>query len=101
MLAMSDKHILTVPFSVRSGRLVIGLVFLLLTFPLIEQAHEEYCEHAVCVVCSGSLGSLLPASENLATISPRPAGVAGNGATLSACQVFSRSYDGRAPPQIS
>jgi hypothetical protein len=101
MLAMSDKHIFTTPFPVRSGRLITCLVFLLLTFPLIEQIHEDYCEHAVCAVCSGSLGSLLPASENLTTITLEPIGVVSNGATLSACQVFSRSYDGRAPPQIS
>ena len=41
---MSGKTLLTKAFSVQSVRLVTCLICLLLTFPLVEQIHEDHCE---------------------------------------------------------
>jgi|GEM_PF-2247844 len=101
MLAMSGKTLFTAAFSVQSGRLITCLIFLLLTFPLVEQIHEDHCEHTVCAVCSVSLGSLLPALEHFTTITMKPAAIVRNETTISTRQPFSRTYDGRGPPQIS
>ena len=101
MRAMSGKNLLATSFSLYSGRLIACLIVLLLTFPLIEQMHEDHCEHTVCTVCSISLGSWLPALEHSTAITLKPVGIDRNETTIAARQAFSRHYDGRGPPQIS
>jgi hypothetical protein len=101
MFAMSGKHLFTAHLSAQSGRLITCLIFLLLTVPLIEQAHQDRCEHAVCATCTLPLGSLVAALEHFTVTSQKPAGIVRNETTISARQAFSRPYDGRGPPQIS
>lgn len=101
MRAMSGKTLFTVDFSVQSSRLITCLIFLILAFPFVEQAHDEDCEHTFCAVCTLSLGSLLPAFEDFKVIAQKPAGIVRNEITIAARQAFSRPYDARGPPQIS
>jgi hypothetical protein len=98
---MSGKTLFTTAFSEQSGRLITCLIFLLLTFPLVEQIHEDRCEQTVCAGCTLSLGSLLPALEHFTDITQKHAGILRNEATISSRQAFARLYDGRGPPQIS
>lgn len=99
--AMSGKNLLAASLSLHSGRLIACLILLLLTANLIEQNHDDHCEHTVCAVCSVSLGSLLPALEPFTLITLKPAGIVRNETTISARHLFSRAYDGRGPPLIS
>lgn len=101
MCFMSGKHLLAAAISLPSWRLIACLIVLLLTAPLIEQSHEDHCDHTVCAVCSLSLGSLLPTLEHVPAITMKSVGIVRNETTISARQSFSRAYDGRGPPQIS
>ena len=99
---MSDKTLLTTAFSVQSVRLVTCLICLLLTFPLVDQIHEDHCEQTACTSCISSLGCLLPvAGEHFTVIIHKRAGIERNEAAISARQAFFRPYDSRGPPQIS
>jgi|TARA_B110000902_G_scaffold261158_1_gene335410 hypothetical protein len=101
MLEMIGKFISTAPFSALLNRLIACLIFLLLTVPLIEQAHEDSCEYTVCSVCIASLITVLPSSPHFTEIVLEPAKVVGNEITTDARQPFTRSYNNRGPPQIS
>jgi hypothetical protein len=101
MLVVSTKYIITAPFAVQSGRLVTCLILLLLSFPLVEQTHEDRCEQTACAVCSVLSGSLLPALEHFTVITLKPAGIVRNESAIPARMAFARLYDGRGPPQIS
>jgi hypothetical protein len=98
---MSDKTLLTTAFSVQSVRLVTCLICLLLTFPLVDQIHEDHCGQTACTSCTLSLGCLLPVGEHFTVIIHKRAGIERNEAAISARQAFFRPYDSRGPPQIS
>jgi len=98
---MSGKTLLTTAFSVQSVRLVTCLICLLLTFPLVEQIHEDHCEQTACTSCISSLGCLLQGGEHVTVIIHKHAGIERNEEAISARQAFFRPYDSRGPPQIS
>jgi hypothetical protein len=101
MLEISGKFISFPPFSALLSRLIVCLLFLLLTVPLIEQVHEDSCEQTACAVCTASLVTFLPSSPHFTEMVLEPARVVGSELTTDARQPFTRSYNNRGPPQIS